>query len=213
MKIVGPSNYYLEDVKGTFAEAEKLFQCFMHWPVEQKNLGACLTLCSQSAIRWNDTVALQNPLPDITKAFMFLKNPQDEVLGFFQFVFYQRLDEDGPNAFNVSRAVLLPEHRGQGKFTIMFDLIVYLGHYWMYAQEANVTTLSTAPQVQSKLEGISVSRVLSTKAIEGRWTEQENSMDYDDFHSRAVGRDAGFSFLINDVEVPPPYSSKNPRPE
>lgn len=211
MKIVGPDNYYLEDIKGTFADAEKLFQCFMHWPVEQKDLGACLTFCSQSAIRWNDSVALQSPLPDITKAFMFLKNPQDEVLGFFQFVFIQRLDENGPNAFNVTKAIILPEHRGQGNFTRMFNLIVYLGHYWMYAQQANVTTLSTAPEVQNKLDQISVDRVLGNTTIEGRWTEQENSMEYDDFHAAAGHtRGQGFQFLVNDVEVPPPLSSRNP---
>lgn len=212
MKIVGPDNYYLEEVKGTFSDAEKLFECFIHWPVETKDLTSCLGYCSESVINWNDTIALQSPLPDINKALMFMKNPQDEVVGVFQFVFYQRLDSDGPNAFNLERALILPQFRGQGNFTRMSRLVIYLGYHWMFAEECNITTISTAPQIKHKLDEVSGNpRVIRIKDIEGRWTEEESSLDYDSFNPVGAGIDwQGFQFLVDGVVVPPPISSRNP---
>jgi hypothetical protein len=215
MKIIHPNNYYLEDVKATFSDAEEFYQCFLSWPTGSIPLNACLSLVSKSAGIWSDVRAKKEVIKSFDNAYMFLKNPSGDVIGITHFEYVQDFDEPEKTFFNSKRSVVKPQYRGQGHFTTLFDLLVYFGHFWLKAENSIVITLDTAPEVDNKLNQIDSGETIgevTAKRGKNSWVEKENKMNYDDFHPRALGRDAGFKFIVRGVEKPPPYSFRNPRP-
>jgi hypothetical protein len=202
VKIVDELGYYLEEARPKYADSENLAAAMADWPGQIYTLNVSMDLVSMSNSQLNDQTIQQSPLPSFNNCIMFLKNPSGEHLGAFEFSFYQDTDETSLSMFQVYRAAIIPEHRGQGYFSKMYDLIVHFAHCFIGAEKASMITIDTSPQVKHKVGQNSIAYESEPEEIPDLYTQQTIILDFDDFHaSLSTHQDADICVMVNDEMV------------
>jgi len=201
------NNFYLTEVSETFTDAEKLNSIFKEYLHYSFNLRQSLDWCERSEKTLNDIYIVKNSIPVINHGVFFLCNPSGDEVGA---VCLSYTSGGSNSCFCVHRICIKQQYRGQGYFSIFFNLLAWFSNQFLKADIAQFYTINSAPQVSTKVaQRASVQR--ETVSVENVPTYSEyvdNTFDRESFEASFTEEEwTPFSLSVNGVVVPTPTKS------